>query len=103
VGQRVSAVLDICRDPRWGRQEETMGEEPLLVSRLGVAFIKGLQGDDLKDGIIATPKHLVGYSASEGGKDNDPITISERDLREVYLPPFEAAFREAKARSVMIC
>jgi beta-glucosidase len=103
VHQGLSPVLDISRDPRWGRQEETLGEDPLLVSRLGVAFIRGLQGDDLKDGIIACPKHLVGYGASEGGKDNDPISISERDLHETYLPPFEAAVREANAQSVMIC
>jgi beta-glucosidase len=103
IRQGLSPVLDICRDPRWGRQEETYGEDPLLTGRLGSAFIKGLQGGDLKDGIVATPKHLVGYSASEGGKDNDPITISPRDLHEVYLPPFEMAFKDAKAQSVMIC
>jgi beta-glucosidase len=104
IRQGLSPVLDICRDPRWGRQEETFGEDPFLTARLGVAFIRGLQNDgDLRHGIVATPKHLVGYSASEGGKDNDPITISERDLWETYLPPFEAAFREANAQSVMIC
>ena len=116
VHQGLSPVLDIARDPRWGRQEETLGEDPVLVSRLGVAFIKGLQslprhaqgrspGDPLHrtDGIIATPKHLVGYGASEGGKDNDPISITDRDLHETYLPPFEAAFKQANAQSVMIC
>jgi beta-glucosidase len=103
VHQGLSPVLDISRDPRWGRQEETLGEDPTLVARLGVAFIKGLQGDGLRDGIIACPKHLIGYGASEGGKDNDPITISERDLHETYLPPFEAAIREADAQSIMIC
>jgi beta-glucosidase len=83
--------------------EEGLGEDALLCSRIGVAFIKGLQGDNLRDGIIATPKHLVGYGASEGGKDNDPISISERDLHETYLPPFEAAIKDGKAESVMIC
>jgi beta-glucosidase len=103
VHQGLSPVLDISRDPRWGRQEETLGEDPHLVARLGVAFIKGLQGDNLRDGIIACPKHLVGYGASEGGKDNDPISITERDLHETYLPPFEAAIKEANAQSIMIC
>jgi beta-glucosidase len=103
VHQGLSPVLDIARDPRWGRQEETYGEDPHLTSRLGVAFIKGMQGDRLRDGIIACPKHLVGYGASEGGKDNDPISITYRDLHETYLPPFEAAFTEADAQSVMIC
>lgn len=102
IRQGLSPVIDICRDPRWGRMEEGLGEDALLTGRLGVAFIKGLQGD-LTDGIIATPKHLVGYGASEGGKDNDPISITERDLRETYLPPFEMAVKEANAQSIMIC
>ena len=103
VHQGLSPVLDIARDPRWGRMEEGLGEDATLCSRLGVAFIRGLQGDGLKDGIVATPKHFVGYGASEGGKDNDPITISERDLRETYLVPFEAAVKEAKCESIMTC
>ncbi|HZZ41803.1 MAG TPA: glycoside hydrolase family 3 C-terminal domain-containing protein [Tepidisphaeraceae bacterium] len=104
IRQGLSPVLDICRDPRWGRQEETFGEDPHVTGRLGVAFIKGLQNDgDLKSGILATPKHLVGYAASEGGKDNDPINITERDLHETYLPPFKAVFQQADAQSVMIC
>jgi beta-glucosidase len=103
IRQGLSPVIDICRDPRYGRMEEGLGEDVLLTGRLGVAFIKGLQGEDLKDGIIATPKHLVGYGASEGGKDNDPISITERDLREVYLPPFEMAVKEANTQSIMIC
>src|SRR2546423_1485467 len=103
VHQGLSPVLDIARDPRWGRMEEGLGEDPVLCSRLGVAFIRGMQGDDLKDGIVATPKHFVGYGVSEGGKDNDPISISERDLREIYLAPFEAAVKDAKCESIMIC
>jgi len=100
--QGLSPMLDIVRDPRWGRMEETLGEDALLTSRLGVAFIKGLQGK-LTDGIVATPKHFVGYGAGEGGKDNDPISITERDLRETYLPPFEAVVKEALTESIMIC
>ncbi len=103
VHQGLSPVLDITRDPRWGRMDEGLGEDALLCSRLGVAFIRGLQGDGLKDGIVATPKHFVGYGASEGGKDNDPISLSERDLRETYLPPFEAAVKLAKCESIMTC
>lgn len=103
IRQGLSPVIDICQDPRYGRMEEGLGEDALLTSRLGVAFIKGLQGDDLKRGIIATPKHLVGYGASQGGKDNDPISLSQRDLQEIYLPPFEAAIKQANAQSIMIC
>jgi beta-glucosidase len=103
VHQGLSPVLDIARDPRWGRMEETYGEDALLTSRLGVAFIRGLQGDHLRDGIVATPKHFVGYGDSEGGKDNDPISITDRDLHETYLPPFKAAVQEAKCESIMIC
>ena len=64
--QGLSPVLDICRDPRWGRTEETFGEDPYLVARMGVAFVRGLQGDDLRDGVVATAKHFVGYGASRG-------------------------------------
>ncbi|HEY1684333.1 MAG TPA: glycoside hydrolase family 3 N-terminal domain-containing protein [Tepidisphaeraceae bacterium] len=103
IRQGLSPLIDICRDPRYGRMEEGLGEDVLLTGRMGVAFIKGLQGNDLKNGIIATPKHLVGYGASEGGKDNDPISITERDLREVYLPPFEMAIKQADTQSIMIC
>ena len=65
--QGLSPVLDVSRDPRWGRTEETFGEDPYLVSRMGVAFVRGLQGDDLRQGVVATAKHFVGYAASEGG------------------------------------
>ena len=64
-------MVDIARDPRWGRQEETLGEDATLVSRLGVAFIKGMQGDGLKDGIAATPKHLVLNDMESGRSEND--------------------------------
>ncbi|MEZ5294967.1 MAG: glycoside hydrolase family 3 N-terminal domain-containing protein [Ilumatobacteraceae bacterium] len=99
--QGLSPVLDICRDPRWGRLEETYGEDPHLVSRMGVEFIRGLQGDDLADGVIATAKHFVGYGASEGGMNWAPAHLPERELRDVYLRPFEAAVREAGLASVM--
>ncbi|WP_211590591.1 glycoside hydrolase family 3 N-terminal domain-containing protein [Microbispora sp. H11081] len=99
--QGLSPVLDVVRDPRWGRTEETYGEDPYLVSRMGVAFVRGLQGDSPADGVIATAKHFVGYGASEGGLNWAPAHLPPRLLREVYLYPFEAAVREAGLRSVM--
>ncbi|WFF00005.1 glycoside hydrolase family 3 N-terminal domain-containing protein [Micromonospora sp. WMMD964] len=99
--QGLSPVLDVVRDPRWGRTEETYGEDPYLVSRMGVAFVRGLQGGDLTDGVIATAKHFVGYGASEGGLNWAPAHLPPRLLREVYLYPFEAAVREGGLRSVM--
>jgi beta-glucosidase len=99
--QGLAPVLDVCRDPRWGRTEETFGEDPYLVARMGVAFVRGLQGDDPREGVIATAKHFVGYGASEGGMNWAPARIPPRELREVYLHPFEAAVRTAGVRSVM--
>src|SRR6185312_8326540 len=99
--QGLGPVLDVCRDPRWGRLEETFGEDPYLVGRMGVAFVRGLQGDDLRVGVVATVKHLVGYGASEGGLNWAPPHIGARELRDVYLHPFEAAVRSARVASVM--
>jgi beta-glucosidase len=99
--QALSPVLDICRDPRWGRTEETFGEDPYLVARMGVAFVRGLQGDDPGAGVIATAKHFVGYGASEGGLNWAPAHIGARELREVHLHPFEAVVRDAGVRAVM--
>jgi beta-glucosidase len=98
--QGLSPVLDVCRDPRWGRTEETFGEDPHLVAAMGAAFVRGLQGDDLRDGVLATAKHFVGYGASEGGLNWAPAHLPARELRDVYLRPFEAAVR-AGLRSVM--
>src|SRR5690606_37763957 len=99
--QGLSPVLDICRDPRWGRTEETFGEDPHLVATMGTAFIRGLQGDDLRRGVVATAKHFVGYGTSEGGMNWAPAQIGRRELADVYLHPFEAAVRTAGLRSVM--
>ena len=99
--QGLAPVLDICRDPRWGRTEETFGEDPYLVSRFGVAFVRGLQGASLRNGVIATVKHFVGYGASDGGMNWAPAGIPPRELREVYLHPFEAVVRTAGTRSLM--
>jgi beta-glucosidase len=97
----LAPVLDVTRDARWGRTEETFGEDPYLVASIGSAFIQGLQGDDWRQGIVATAKHFVGYGMSEGGMNWAPPHIPAREMREVYLFPFEAAVREARIASVM--
>jgi beta-glucosidase len=99
--QGLSPVLDICRDPRWGRTEETFGEDPYLVSTMGVAFVRGLQGERLGEGVLATAKHFVGYGASQGGLNWAPAPIPARELREVYLHPFEAVVKMANLQSIM--
>lgn len=97
----LAPVLDIARDARWGRVEETFGEDPYLIASLGVAYIKGIQGEDLSSGVAATGKHFVGYGMSEGGLNWAPPHIPRREMREVYLFPFEAAVREAALASIM--
>jgi beta-glucosidase len=101
VHQGLSPVLDIARDPRWGRTEETFGEDPYLVSRMGVEYIKGLQGDSFKRGIIATAKHFLGYGFTQGGRNWGPSLIPKRELLEVFARPFEAAIQEADVGSIM--
>jgi beta-glucosidase len=97
----LAPVLDVARDPRWGRTEETFGEDPYLVSQMGIAYVRGLQGSDLRAGIVATGKHFVGYGASEGGMNWAPAHIPQRELRDVYVLPFEAAIKDARLASVM--
>ena len=97
-------VLDCARDPRWGRIEETYGEDPYLVSRIGVAMIRGMQGPGPvigKDRVIATIKHFAAHGGPLGGRDSNPVGYGSRHLREVFLPPFEAAVREAGVESAM--
>jgi len=97
-----SPNINIFRDPRWGRGQETCGEDPYLTARMGVAFVKGLQGDDpryLK--VVATPKHFAAHSGPEPGRDRFDAKVNKRDLQETYLPAFEACVKEAKAASVM--
>ncbi len=101
VHHGLAPVLDIARDPRWGRTEETFGEDPYLTTVMGIAYIRGLQGEDWGEGVIATGKHFVGYSASEGGLNWAPAHITPRELREVYLAPFEAAVHAARLASIM--
>src|SRR4030043_170470 len=101
VRQGLSPVLDVVRDPRWGRVEENYGEDPYLVATMGTAYVKGLQGDEIKQGIVATLKHFVGYGKSEGGLNWAPADIPPRMLKEVYLYPFKEALKEGGAWSVM--
>ncbi len=96
VRQVLSPVINIASDVRWGRVEETYGEDPFLTSRMGDAFIGAFE----RAGIVATPKHLVA-NVGEGGRDSYPIDVSARLLAELFLPPFESAVRRARARSVM--
>ncbi|MBN1430392.1 MAG: glycoside hydrolase family 3 protein [Anaerolineae bacterium] len=99
--QTLAPSLDVARDPRWGRIEETFGEDPYLVSRLGVAYITGIQSEDLRYGIAATGKHFAGHGWPEGGRNWGPVHIADRELREVFLPPFWAAIKEARIASIM--
>ncbi len=97
----LAPVLDVIRDPRWGRCEETLGEDPYLVASMGIAYIQGLQGDDLRSGIAATAKHFAAHALSEGGRNCAPVHLGPRELRGIYLYPFEAAVKVARIRSVM--
>lgn len=99
--QGLSPVLDVVRDPRWGRVEETFGEDPYLVALMGVNFVEGLQGEDWAGRIVATAKHLVGYGVPDGGLNWNPAHIPARELREIFLFPFEAAVKEANMQSIM--
>ena len=97
-----SPNINIFRDPRWGRGQETYGEDPYLTSRLGVAFVKGLQGDDPKYlKVVSTPKHYAVHSGPEPERHRFDATAVERDLRETYLPAFRATITEARAASIM--
>jgi len=97
----LAPVLDVARDPRWGRTEETFGEDPYLIAQMGVAYVRGLQGPDLAHGVVATGKHFLGYGASEGGMNWAPAHIGRRELLEVYLTPFAAAIKDAGLASIM--
>ncbi len=97
-----SPNVNIFRDPRWGRGQETYGEDPYLTARMGVAFVKGLQGNDPKYfKVIATPKHFAVHSGPEPERHRFNAVINDRDLYETYLPAFEACVKEAGAYSIM--
>ncbi len=97
VHQGLAPVLDVVRDARWGRVEETIGEDPYLVGTIGTAYVQGLESA----GVVATLKHFVGYSASRAGRNLAPASMGPRERADVVLPPFEMAIREGGARSVM--
>lgn len=102
--QALTPVVDVAREPRWGRVEETFGEDPYLVSRLGIAAVQGFQGDATfqdKQHVIATLKHFAAHGQPESGTNCAPVNVSERILREVFLYPFKKALEEGGAISVM--
>jgi len=103
VGARhaLAPVLDIARDLRWGRVEETYGEEPVLSGIIGTAYVQGLQSDDLRHGVAATGKHFLGYAMSEGGRNWGPVQCGPRELREVYAEPFTTVIRNAGLATMM--
>jgi beta-glucosidase len=99
--QGLAPVLDVARDPRWGRVEETFGEDPTLVSHFGMAYVRGLQSETLAEGVMATAKHFVGHSLSQGGLNCAPVHAGMREIYDIYLAPFQAVIREAKLAAVM--
>ena len=103
VGARhsLAPVLDVARDPRWGRLEETYGEDPVLAGALGAAYVRGMQTGDLANGVLATGKHFLAHGLPEGGRNHAPVHVGPRELREVYAEPFAAAIREAGLATVM--
>ncbi len=97
IHQGLAPVLDVCRDPRWGRTEETLGEDPYLVGIMGSAYVRGLESA----GIVATLKHFAGYSGSRGARNHAPVPMGPREFADLVLVPFEMALRLGGARSVM--
>ncbi len=97
--QGLAPVLDVSRDVRWGRTEETLAEDPYLVGVLGTRFVRGLQGEQ-RD-LLATLKHFAGHSWSEGARNHGPVHLGWRELNDVFLLPFEMAVKQARAGSVM--
>lgn len=97
VHQGLAPVLDVVRDYRWGRVEETIGEDPYLVGVIGTSYVRGLESA----GVVATLKHFVGYSGSRGGRNFGPVEVGSRELADIFLLPFEMAIRLGGARSVM--
>lgn len=97
IHQGLAPVLDVVKDYRWGRVEETLGEDPYLVGQLGAAYVSGLESA----GIVATLKHFAGYAASRGARNHGPVSMGAREFADTVLPPFETALRLGGARSVM--
>ncbi|WP_263351994.1 glycoside hydrolase family 3 N-terminal domain-containing protein [Acidicapsa acidisoli] len=103
VGMILGPVLDLAREPRWGRVEEDYGEDPYLTGQLGLAYVQGAHGDSLSSdhSVVAEPKHFAGHGSPEGGTNTSPVHIGERELRSVMLKSFEPAIRDGKAMGVM--
>lgn len=103
VGMILTPVLDVARDPRWGRVEEDFGEDPYLTGQMGLAFVRGEQGDSLRSDhtAVAGLKHFVAYGSPESGTNTSPVHIGERELRTTMLKPFEPAIREGNALAIM--
>lgn len=97
IHQGLAPVLDVVRDPRWGRVDECIAEDPYLVGTIATSYVRGLQGA----GVHATLKHFVGYSGSRAGRNHAPVSAGPRELADIYLPPFEMAVVEGGVRSVM--
>jgi len=103
VDMILAPVLDLAREPRWGRVEEDYGEDPYLTGQLGLAYVQGAQGETLDSDhtVVAEPKHFAGHGSPEGGTNTSPVHIGERELRTVMLKTFEPAIRDGKAMGVM--
>ncbi len=103
VDMILSPVLDLARDPRWGRVEEDFGEDPYLTGQMGLAYVRGAQGESLATDhtVVAEPKHFAGHGSPEGGTNTSPVHMGERELRTMMLPPFAEAIREGHAMAVM--
>ncbi len=103
VGMILGPVLDVARDPRWGRVEEDFGEDPYLTGQFGLEYVRGAQGTrlDTDHTVVAEPKHFAGHGSPEGGTNTSPVHIGERELRTVMLKSFEPAFREGHAMGAM--
>jgi beta-glucosidase len=97
IHQGLAPVMDVVRDPRWGRVDECIGEDPYLVGTVGTAFVQGLQGE----GVHATLKHFLGYSGSTAGRNHAPLHAGPREIADTFLPPFEMAILDGGAWSVM--
>ncbi len=97
IHQGLAPVLDVVQDPRWGRVDECIAEDPYVVGTVGTSYVRGLQGA----GVHATLKHFVGYSGSRAGRNHAPVSAGPREVADTYLPPFEMAVRDGGARSVM--
>ncbi len=104
VGMILAPVLDLARDPRWGRVEEDFGEDTYLTGRFGLAYVQGMQGDSLASdhSAVAEPKHFAGHGSPEGGQNTSPVHMGERELRTEMLKAFEPAFQDGHAMATMV-